>query len=196
MITFALITRIVVGGFLAAAGLAKLVSTPAWRQEWLGSYRIVPARLVRLAAYLLALAELVTGIVVFGGAFGRLGPIAAIALLALVTLAVASTLIRGLRPSCGCLGKAGGLISWRIVTRNLVLLGATFILATRGPSAPNLNRHPWEVQVVIVLAVLLLAAIAIGRGRRIARDHEPVNNNETLSPGARHAALPTATPTM
>ncbi len=47
---FELFDRVIIGGLLLVAGLAKLSATAQWRQAWLMSYRIVPAVLVRSTA--------------------------------------------------------------------------------------------------------------------------------------------------
>lgn len=174
-IGFELVVRAIVGGLFVAAGVAKLSATTHWRQAWLASYQLVPTMLVRPVAWGVPLSELVVGIVLVVSAFGRAGAVAAAAVLLVVTVAVISALMRGLRVSCGCFGTLGDLISWRIVARNLVLIAALTSLAVHGLTGPGVTMLTAPVQALVVMILFTVAVVFSWRQHhpRSAPDTEP-----------------------
>ena len=89
----------------------------------LAQYRLLPESWVDPAAWLLPLAELAAGTLLLPLATRSGGAWAALALLALVTGAVAINLLRGRSHiDCGCGGPEGRQhLSWWLVMRNAVL---------------------------------------------------------------------------
>lgn len=171
-LSFEITTRVVVGVFLFLAGVAKLSAGPAWRRLWLRAFRLVPPPLAGAIAFGVAVAEVSAGAVLLAGAGGGAGAAVAAGLLGLVTGAVAVSLLRGLRVPCGCLGRFGQLITWRIVARNLVLIAAVTALAVHGVTA-GVGAFPWPAQAAVVAAVLAAAA-AVSRRNRTRRRRHPV----------------------
>jgi hypothetical protein len=170
-IALEIVARLVVGGILVAAGIAKLASPATWRQVWLAAYRLLPRPLVAPAALLLPTVEIGCGVALLTGAFGTGSLLAAAALLAALTLAVATALLRHLEISCGCGGRLNTRVSGRAVARNLVLIAAVAVPAWHGgPAVLALAALPWSAQVTVVaLAVLAVHgsyAAASARQRR------------------------------
>jgi putative oxidoreductase len=156
-----IVARLTAGGIFFSAGAAKLSSPATWRQLWLAAYQLLPRPLVRPAARLLPAAELTAGTALLTGAFGPAGLAAAAGLLVLLTFAVVTALLRHLEISCGCTGRLSGQVSWRVVVRNLVLLGLLVLPAwPGGPAAApvaSVAGLPWPVQ----LAGLALVTAAV-----------------------------------
>lgn len=171
-LSFEIITRVITGGFMLLAGIAKLSAGPAWRRKWLAAFRLVPLPLAGAIALGTTIAELSAGAALLTGAAGRAGAAAAAGLLVLVTGAVAVSLLRGLRVPCGCLGRFGQLITWRIVARNLVLIAAVTVLAVHGVTA-GVGGLPWPAQAA-VFAAMLAAAAAFSRYRSRGHRDRPV----------------------
>lgn len=186
-------TRVVVGGFMLFAGAAKLSAGPAWRRSWLGAYRLVPPPLVGATALGVTVAELSAGAVLLAGAAGAAGAAVAAGLLGLVTGAVAVSLLRGLRVPCGCLGRFGQLITWRIVARNLVLVAAVTVLAVHGVGA-GVGAFPWPAQAAAVAAIFAAAAAFSRRARNRDNRDQPIAATppRRADEPDRHASAPKA----
>jgi hypothetical protein len=166
-----ILARLLAGGFLLTAGIAKLASPMTWRQVWLAAYRLLPRPLVRPTALLLPTVEITSGTALLVGAFGTGSVVTAAGLLAVLTLAVVTALLRHLEISCGCTGRLAAHVSWRAVARNLGLITALALLAWhRGLTVIALSALPWPAQVAalafIVLAVHGSYAVARARQRR------------------------------
>lgn len=100
-------------------------------------YRLLPAAFSVAAARALAAAELAAGVLLLPVPTRATGALLAALLLAAVTLAVATNLLRGRAAiDCGCGGPAGGQhLSWGLVLRNAVLGAAA--LAAAAAEAPR-----------------------------------------------------------
>ncbi|HXW45660.1 MAG TPA: MauE/DoxX family redox-associated membrane protein [Streptosporangiaceae bacterium] len=179
-----LVTRLVIGGSLLLAGLTKLVSTVAWRQLWLASYRLLPRRLVRPVALTLPTAETGCGLAMLLGVLGAASALTSAVLLVALAVAVGSALARQLEISCHCLTMVGELISWRGVTRNLVLAAAAAVVSWHGGAdLLGATRIGWPGQ----LGWLLAAVIAAQGGTLALR---ALRRRRTLAAIARRPALP------
>jgi len=122
----------------------------------LGDYRLLPAAVVPLAAFVVIGVEIAVGLALLASARAT-GPVAAAALLNLYGVAIAVNLARGRRHlDCGCAGPAvRRTISGWLVVRNLGL-AATALLGL----AP-LRPRPlvWVDAVTVVAATATLAAL-------------------------------------
>ncbi|MFI6999980.1 MauE/DoxX family redox-associated membrane protein [Nocardia sp. NPDC050175] len=183
-----ILVRTIVGALFIAAGFAKLSATAGWRQDWLASYELVPGMLIRPIAWAVPLTEVVVGIWLLLGAFGRVSVLAAVAVLVTVTVAVFSALLRGLQVSCGCFGTLGDLISWRIVVRNLLFIAALSGLAAHGLSA-TITMFGASTQLVVIAMLFAVVALLSWRQHHPAHDTEriPVAAN---SPDTRRVEMP------
>jgi hypothetical protein len=163
-IAFDLVTRVVIGGSLTLAGVTKLISTVAWRQLWLASYRVLPRVLVRPVALALPASEIGCGLAVLAGVLGAASATAAACLLAVLAAAVAAGLVRHLEITCHCLTMVGEIISWRGVTRNLILIAASSAVAWHGGAdLLGATRLGWLVQLAALgAATAVVHAVALG----------------------------------
>ena len=158
-----LMVRVAVGSLLILAGSLKLSTGTSPRHRWLEAYDLLPTKLLPAAGVAIPIAELIGGVSLFLGAFGGLGAFTAAAVLGVVTAAAASALLRGKRPPCGCLGRMSReLLSWRIVTRNLVLTAILLAVALLGVTTPGIGAAPVIFQCFAVgTVVAALAAYAL-----------------------------------
>jgi hypothetical protein len=166
---FELAVRLAAGGLLIVAGVGKLRSVGTWRQVWLASYQLLPRPLVGPVARLLPVVELTCGVTLLLGALGRPSAIAAGVLLALLTLAVAVSLLRGLTLTCGCFGGLERVISWRVVVRNCVLVTAVGAVAGHGLKAPSVTTLVWPLQLLLVAAIVTVTAALIALSQSLRR---------------------------
>ncbi|MCP2279718.1 MauE/DoxX family redox-associated membrane protein [Nocardia amikacinitolerans] len=178
-----LFVRLAIGGLLVLAGIAKFSTTAAWRVDWLDSYKLLPRPFLLPMAWLMPLTEVVVGVMLALGAFGRAGAIAAIATLGMVTAAVVIALIRGQEVSCGCLGKVGTLISWPVVVRNMVLVAALVVVALRGVSGPSITEFGPAVQVVVIAAITAALSLIAHRRRPPESAADPLAAPQTEPAG-------------
>lgn len=143
-----------------------------WREreifaQAMEGYELIPSVVVPSASVALIGAEFTIGLLLLLTPFARPWPqLAGVALLVVVTAAVAINLLRGRTDiSCGC-GGAGGeqTLSWALVARNallaLLLGGAALGTATRALA--------WADYAVIVIGGLLLAALYAAASQLIA----------------------------
>ena len=130
--TIVAIARFGVGGLLLCAASHKLRNMQEFRLA-LGAYRLLPEWAVLPSAHLLAAIELVLAVVCL--AQEPLGYLAAFALLSVYTAAILVNLARGMRSiDCGCGGPPQPL-SYALVLRNALLLGACVVALS--PPAPR-----------------------------------------------------------
>jgi putative oxidoreductase len=120
----ATLIRIGLGALFVFAGVAKLRDPTAFATE-IANYRLVPS----LAPYLattLPTVELVVGVALVVGPllWRRAAAVAAMALLAMFTVAVVHVVRSGINVECGCFGGSSGPVSGWTVARDLALLAA------------------------------------------------------------------------
>ncbi|MHB8730884.1 MAG: MauE/DoxX family redox-associated membrane protein [bacterium] len=160
--------RVVLAGVFLLAGAAKLADRAGSRQAMLDFG--VPERLASAAGALLPVAELATACALLPVATARWGALAALALLALFTAAVAVAIARGRAPACRCFGQLSSApVGPRTLVRNGLLLAAAGFLAVRGwndpgPSAMGLAgwvAAPARLAVAGTLGGLLFGAAIV-----------------------------------
>jgi hypothetical protein len=126
-------------------------------------YRLLPAALVPLAAWTVAAAELLIGMLWFAGGTvpALVTASATAALLATYALAVAINLLRGrVHISCGCglSGSGNERLSWALVWRNGVL-----VLAAIAAAVPATTRElQWLDYVTLLAALGAITLIYVG----------------------------------
>lgn len=157
----------------AAAGfIAAVLLTGAWSKQSdpalflaaLDNYRLVPARALAFTARLLPLLETTAGALLLVPAARPVAAALALALLALVTLAVAINLRRGRRIDCGCGGTDALPLSWALVARNLLLCAASVTAAA--PTVPRASV--WLDAAAAVLAALFALGLYATANQLIA----------------------------
>jgi uncharacterized membrane protein YphA (DoxX/SURF4 family) len=116
--------RMIAGGVLVAAGLAKLRIGPRSFARVILDYRIIPSALAIPLARALPALELLSGAALLAGVFVRPAALAGAALLVVFSSAVAVALARGQRNDCGCglsTGAYRAVVSRRLIFRNTFL---------------------------------------------------------------------------
>lgn len=99
------VLRIVLGGVIAWAALAKLTDLASFSAQ-VHNFRILPIWSENLVAMTLPWIELTAGLSLLLGLESRSGALVVTALLAVFTVAVAAAIARGLDFECGCFGTA------------------------------------------------------------------------------------------
>ena len=128
-----LLIRLVVGTFLLVAGFAKWRHGTRSFARAIRGYRLLPADLPDGVARLLPFAEMGIGAALIAGTAQPVAALFAAALLTLFATAMASALVRGFAPDCGCASARGQRVSWRLVYRNLAL--AALLVPVAGADA-------------------------------------------------------------
>ncbi len=106
---------------LLAGGWQKLRDPQLFRAA-VENYRLLPEPMAAPAAWLLPIVEVLSGVLLLFPETCAAGSLLAVALLLVVTGAVAINLLRGRREiDCGCGGLSSQPLSWVLVARNLVL---------------------------------------------------------------------------
>lgn len=145
------------GAVLLLGALPKL-RDPALFREALDNYRLLPRVLLAPMALLLPLLELLAGALLLPAASRGAGALLALALLALVTGAVAINLRRGReRIDCGCGGSEHVPLSRGLVARNAGL--AVLALVALAPAQPRATV--WLDLVATAFATLFLLGLVL-----------------------------------
>jgi putative oxidoreductase len=151
-----LLCRLWAGGILAAAAVAKIASFPSFKRN-LTSFGISSNSARNLMGLALITVEFFIGgmLIAFGT---RWAAWAAVALFAAFAVFVATNLIKKrLNVKCGCFGAGSGRIGWRMVTRNLALMGFALLCTETIGTVP-------AVRVAFLLVVLFLTTFASWSG--------------------------------
>jgi uncharacterized membrane protein YphA (DoxX/SURF4 family) len=165
-----LIARILVGSTLLVAGIAKWrLGTRSFAQAIHG-YRLLPADLPLGVARVLPVGEILVGVALLIGAGLPTAAFCAATLLTLFATAMASALVRGLAPGCGCSAFVREQrVSWRLVYRNLAL--GALVVPVAGDSA---SAFAGTFAMVLTAATLLVGLHLFSRlgargGTRVLR---------------------------
>jgi uncharacterized membrane protein YphA (DoxX/SURF4 family) len=124
--------RLLAGGLLLIAGLAKLRMGYVEVLKSVVGYKILPFQAARAWARVLPPLELTLGGALVAGVFVPLVATAAAMLMLVLTVAVAQAVIRGRKAACGCFAPGGNLVSWSVVVRNSLITAALASLVMGG----------------------------------------------------------------
>jgi uncharacterized membrane protein YphA (DoxX/SURF4 family) len=129
-----LLARVVGGGALLVAGVMKLYGDPLAFALSTQSFKLFPDAIIPPMAYFVPSLEIVLGVTLLLGVWGRQSALLAFGLFAAFTLALSSVLLRGLPVDCGCFGDlfGGSNVSWLTILRNSIFLIATGSVALFG----------------------------------------------------------------
>jgi uncharacterized membrane protein YphA (DoxX/SURF4 family) len=160
-----LVVRLVVGGLLLGAGLAKLLAGHSVVLRAIEGYDVLPKPAADLWARVLPVIEVGLGAILLAGMWSRTAAVLAALLLVSMTAAAAAVLVRGRKADCGCLGSASsGQVSWTIVARNLVLIVVLAGVVFEGGGLLSLDSLPWiRVWAALVVAAGVVAVISLAR---------------------------------
>lgn len=159
--------RLVLAATFALAAFAKLGDQDGSRKA-VAAFG-VPGRLVSPVAGILPFAELAVAVALVPGLSGWYGALAALALLAAFSAAIAVNLARGRRPECRCFGQIGsGPIGASTLLRNGLLGALAIFVAVRGPTQPALDPgsllaglSPVELVTLSIATLALLGTVAV-----------------------------------
>ena len=124
----AVVLRLVLGGVLVWAGLAK-VSEPALFAITVRAYNVLPNAFINGFAVVVPWMEIVAGACLLAGFWTRSGALAALALLSSFGVAIAVNVYRGANLDCGCFGLDGtrGSLNAALV-QDLLLIACSLVL--------------------------------------------------------------------
>jgi uncharacterized membrane protein YphA (DoxX/SURF4 family) len=136
-----LVLRVAIGGIFIVAGASKVGHAPLFAAQIAG-FRILPEAVVAPLAVMLPFLEILLGGYLIVGFFTRVAAWAAVVLLAVFDLAIASAVVRGLTVSCGCFGPNDATVTtWSEVARDAIFVALALIVALRPPGTLALDRR-------------------------------------------------------
>jgi len=121
-----LLLRLLLGSVFLYAAVTKLAAPAKFAQE-IANYRMLPGHLVPAAAAALPVSEAAIGLLLLAGVWVSDASLAGTLLLGLFTIAVGSSLARGIDLVCGCFGGQE-LVSPATLVRDLALTAAAVLL--------------------------------------------------------------------
>ena len=125
---FILVLRLLIGVLFVYSSADKVLDPERFAIA-VRAYKLLPVSLTNLFALVLAWAELLAGIMLIFGVWTRKAAAALLLLLAMFTVAIATTIIRGLAIDCGCFSNEGGSqTGYLLVLRNLFLMVASLMI--------------------------------------------------------------------
>jgi len=125
---FVLVLRVFLGALFVFSATGK-VADPERFAIAVRAYELLPVSLTNLFALVLSWAEILSGIMLILGVYTRKAAAAVLLLLVMFTVAIATTMIRGLVIDCGCFSNEGGSqTGLLLVLRNLFLIAACLIV--------------------------------------------------------------------
>jgi peroxiredoxin len=175
-----LVARLVLATVFGAAGAAKAAGRERTRVT--AAAFGVPAGLAGPVTLALPAAELLIAVALIPASSAALAGWAALALLAVFSATVATTLAHGRRPDCYCFGQfTASPIGWRTLARNMALAGVAAFVAVGGwpdggASLGGLGTSRMAtVAAVTALALAMIvdtALVVLLLGRRGTAPHE------------------------
>lgn len=142
MTVVAVVARVLLAAVFAAAGTAKLADRAGIRRavEEFGT----PMRFAAPVALLLPLVELAVAGLLLPSTTAGAAVVAALALLAVFTAAVAVSLLRGRAPDCHCFGQLHSApASWKTLVRNAGLAAVGVIALLGSITEPRASATAW-----------------------------------------------------
>lgn len=135
---FIFVLRILLGGMFIYSSIHKIQNPEAFAFAIRG-YDLLPDSLSSLFAILIAWSEALAGIMLVLGVMTKKAAGAILLMLAMFTVAVLTTMVKGLVIDCGCFGKDGNQsTSFPLVIRNLFLIAAAAMVML-------FDRGAWSV---------------------------------------------------
>lgn len=152
------------GALLILGGVSKLREQEVFRDA-LANYELLPQSLIGLTARALPMGELLAGVLLLPVATRSIGAVLAVALLALVTAAIAINLARGRRQiDCGCGGASHTPLSGGLIARNAVLV----LLAVAAALPMQAREVVWLDYVAIAFATHFLLGLYLSANQLLS----------------------------
>lgn len=154
--------RLVLGAVFLRSALPKLSNLTEFTRT-IASYRILPRTWIKPFTYILAWSELLVGTLLVTGWQTRLVAAASGLLLVTFIAAIAINLARGRQDlDCGCHGsKHAQKIGWRLIVRDLCLLGLSLICLAWGGGFFALDLLDTDYQARLIHEYLVGYALPV-----------------------------------
>lgn len=159
-----LLSRLILAGAFALAGVTKLVDRPGTGEALIGFG--VPTAWVSPLAVTLPTVEIAVAVALLPSASASLAALAALAVLLIFLIVTVFHLLRGHRPHCHCFGQLYSKpVGLQTVLANgvLVAIAVFLLLGSQGREAPSFTRQFASLsqtsQVILVGSVLSVAAL-------------------------------------
>jgi len=108
----------------------------------IAGFRLLAPAVIAPIAIALPFLEILLGIYLILGLFTRTAAWAAVILLGIFDLAIASAVVRGMTVSCGCFGPTDASVTtWPEVARDAVFVILAAVVALRPPGMLALDRR-------------------------------------------------------
>lgn len=144
-----LVLRVALGGLFVFAAIVKFQDIQQFGFA-INAYQIIPGNArhaVTLFAFVLPWLELIAGLLLILGLWGRAASLLIALMMAAFTAAVASVILRELSITCGCFGKlkgpfgCEGPIGTCKLAENATLMAVAFLLTLTGPGRLALDAR-------------------------------------------------------
>jgi uncharacterized membrane protein YphA (DoxX/SURF4 family) len=135
---FVFVLRIFLGAIFVYSSIHK-IRNPAEFAFAIRGYELLPVAITNLFALLIAWSEVLAGIMLILGVMTRKAAGAILILLVMFTVAILTTMVKGLVIDCGCFGGGGDApTTYPLVIRNLFLIAAAAMVML-------FDRGAWSV---------------------------------------------------
>jgi len=125
---FILVLRVFLGAMFVISSADKVLHPDRFAIA-IRAYELLPVGLTNLFALVVAWSELVAGVMLVFGVLTRKAAAAILILLVMFTIAIITTMVRGLVVDCGCFSNEGGSQTGAmLVVRNLFLIVMTLMI--------------------------------------------------------------------
>lgn len=125
---FVLVLRVLLGALFVYSAADKVLDPERFAIAT-RAYKLLPVSVTNLFALVLSWSEMLAGIMLIFGVQTRKAAAAVLLLLVMFTIAIGTTIIRGLAIDCGCFSNEGGAqTGYLLVLRNLFLMAAALIV--------------------------------------------------------------------
>jgi uncharacterized membrane protein YphA (DoxX/SURF4 family) len=125
---FIFLLRIFLGALFVYSSLHK-VQNPDGFAIAIRGYKMLPFALTNLFAIFIAWSELIAGIMLIVGVMTRKAAGAVLVMLVMFTVAITTTVVRGIAVDCGCFSNEGNhATDYTLIIRNLFLITAALMV--------------------------------------------------------------------
>lgn len=140
-----LLARLILGGVLLYAGLAKVL-TPVASARAVQAYQIFPFEVAQYIGYALPIVEIIIGTLLILGLFTRVNAVLGAVLMVVFIAGIISAWSRGLAIDCGCFGGGGEIEPGETqypqkIAENIGFALCGLWLIVRPRSLASLDRH-------------------------------------------------------
>jgi putative oxidoreductase len=125
---FIFVLRLFLGGMFVYSSWHKIADPGAFAISIRG-YQLLPIAVTNIFALFIAYSEALAGIMLILGIMTRKAAGAIFVMLVMFTIAIMTTIVRGIAVDCGCFSNEGGhSTNYTLVIRNLFLITASMMV--------------------------------------------------------------------